>query len=109
MKEATNDEAEKETGRLVSTRPVEKRAGERRQYVIDFSQQPEMARGETIVHVDVRSAPGLTLTEAIYNGARAQVTIEDGEVGAVYHVVFTVETDRGSRLVGDGKLKVIAD
>ena len=90
---------------------VEMRASERRRYAIDFSKQPEMIEGEKIISVDsvVGKPPGLTIGTPAHDGQQVQVEIAGGAAGSTYHVIFTVTTDLGSRLVGDGKLKVLAD
>lgn len=90
---------------------LEKRLSERRTYDMDFSLEPEMVEGEKIVSVDsvVCDPVGLTIGPPVHNDTRAQATIEDGDVGTTYKVIFTVTTDEGSILVGDGQLKVIAD
>ncbi len=91
---------------------VERRVSERRRVGIDFSLQPELQdRGETIVSVIsvVSEPPGLTIGSPDHNGQCVQVVIEGGLAGTRYRVVFTVETSGGSRLVGEGTMKVIAD
>lgn len=91
---------------------LEKRVGERRTYTMDFSAEPEMVEGEVIDSVDsVICVPdGLDIDPAfVHDDKKAQAIIEGGEAGQKYHVIFTVTTDDGSILVGDGQLKVIAD
>ncbi len=89
-----------------------KRAGERRTYDMDFSGQPEMAEATEIITAvnSVTATPaGLTLGTPIHNETRAQIQISGGDIGTTYKVIFTVQTDEASILVGEGSLKVIAD
>ncbi len=90
---------------------LKKRAGERRTYDMDFSLQPEMVEGETITTLDtVTSVPAdLTISGLSQSDKHAQAVIEGGVPGTSYHVIYTVTTNLGSRLVGGGALKVIAD
>jgi hypothetical protein len=90
---------------------LEKRVGERRTYDMDFSLEPEMIEGEVIVSVDsVTADPAdLVIGPPTHNTTRAQATIEGGIAGTTYKVIWTITTDEGSILVGNGQLKVIAD
>jgi hypothetical protein len=91
----------------------EKRVGERRLYTMSFEEQPEIKTGgEVIASTDsiTATSPDLVLEipNPSFDDKHSQVWLSAGTPGSC-HVIYTVTTDQGSRLVGDMRLRVIAD
>lgn len=88
-----------------------KRAGETREYWMDFSKFPELDDdGDTLATiVSVTADPaGPTLSGTAINTTGVDVTIAGGTAGTTYDIIFTVTTSGGSTLVARGQLQVIA-
>lgn len=96
---------------IVTPIRLKKIAAESRQYDFDFTNQVEIAAGQTLTGTPtVTSSPsGLTLTGPVLDSTnkKAQVTISGGTVNETYEVTCTVGTSGGATLVACGELLII--
>ncbi len=85
-----------------------KYAAEARQYILDFSQMPEIVGGDTLASVtSVTATPsGLTVGTGSISGATVLVELSGGTSGTLYSVEAVVATTAGWVLAGVGQLSV---
>lgn len=85
---------------------------ETRTYSFDFSNQVEIAGGETlsdgtatVTYISTGDV-GLTIGDATVSGTTVLAEISGGVLGTTYVVVAVVDTSGGSTIAAAGKLKI---
>lgn len=97
---------------MASRTRQEKLTGESRLYDFDFTNQVEIAAGETLTGTPtvVATPSGLTLGSPTIGGAnkKVQIRISGGAADVLYNLKCTVSTSGGNVLEGCGELLVKA-